>query len=104
MSQSPIAVPAGPQSEIFVVEDDHGIRPLGDVFVCDTVCSRGTLVYAKSPGVCSPVSATPPADAVILGFLEQNVVPYGTPGVDLTYGQNATVYIPGTFPGDLVTI
>jgi len=97
MAQTTIGVPAGAQAEQFLILQDYGIHGIGDLFVCDTVCSRGTLVYLKSAGVVSPVIAAQAVTTRVMGFIMQNVVAAGG-FVDLQFGENATVSV------DLVTV
>ena len=85
----------------FEVRQSRGLLPEGELYVCDTVASRGMFVFESAEGVCSIVSGNMAATARLLGFIEQNVVADNSRAIDFGYyAQQKT----STEDGDKVAI
>lgn len=96
-----VAVNQGVTAEFRVLQD-YGLMPEGEVYVCESVASRGMLVaLGSATGVCALVSGAMPTTAVYLGFLEQDVVADNSRSIEFGYSAQQKV---GSTAGENVAI
>jgi hypothetical protein len=89
------------QTGAFAVMQDYGLQPDGEMYVCDTVASRGMFVYESAEGVVSIVSGNMAATARLVGFIEQNVVADNSQAIEFGYAAQQKT---STEAGDKVVV